>query len=92
MLNFLLQFVYYLGKFFELAIFARIIFSWLSMGRPAGSTALERFFIDVTEPIFKLVRVLPHKFSMLDLSPIYALLFVDFSMFFLFNLIPMFFS
>jgi len=58
-------------RILNFAVFARVIFSWL----PQFHHEHNRFFgflYDITEPIFRAVKILPHRFGMIDLSPIYA--------------------
>mgnify|MGYP001211401364 CR=1 FL=1 len=52
--------------FLMIAIFGRVILSWIF---PRGEDPLSRFFLVVTEPVLQPVRKLLPNFGMLDLSP-----------------------
>lgn len=49
--------------------------SWFTMGQAPGRIAM--FLRDMTEPVMKLARKIPHRIGMMDLSPIIALLGID---------------
>ncbi len=78
-LNFIASFVSVLGNLLTYAIIGRVLVSWFSMGRPGGHGQIAQFLIDVTDPVMRLAKKLPHKIGMIDLSPIVALLAVDFT-------------
>jgi len=59
------------------AIIARIILSWFRMGQGEVQGPISRILVEATDPIFKLVRKLPHRIGMIDLSPLIALLGID---------------
>lgn len=69
------------------AIIIRVILSWIR-------TDFGRFGMvvnDITEPIFRVVKLLPHRIGMLDLSPIIALFGLDLVAFIVRNLVNLFF-
>jgi uncharacterized protein YggT (Ycf19 family) len=75
-LKFTANFVIILRDLLSYAIIARIIMSWFTMGRPShGRIAM--FLRDVTEPILRLAKKLPHRIGMIDLSPFIALIGLD---------------
>lgn len=55
-------------------IIIRVILSWLRRG---FSGPIANFVYSATEPVFNLARKLPHRFGMIDFSPIIALFGVD---------------
>jgi YggT family protein len=58
-------------RILNFAVFARVIFSWL----PHFHRDHNRFFAflyDITEPVFTIVKIIPHKIGMIDISPLYA--------------------
>ena len=67
------------GRIIVYALIARIIFSWLSMNKPEiASGPVARILYDITEPILNVVRLIPHRFGMLDFAPLIAILLIDF--------------
>ncbi len=75
-LYFLVQFVIILGNLITFAIIGRVLISWFSMGRrPTGQ--LSAFVYHLTDPIMNVVKIIPHKIGMIDLSPLIALIGVD---------------
>ncbi|MFH1284180.1 MAG: YggT family protein [Candidatus Peregrinibacteria bacterium] len=74
---FLIQFVVVLGNLLTYAIIGRVIVSWMRMGKAGPPGRFSQVIIDVTNPIISLVRRLPHKIGMFDLSPIIALLAIE---------------
>jgi len=77
LLNFTVNFLIIIREIITYAIIARIILSWFRMGRSEVQGPISRILVDTTEPIFNLVRKLPHRIGMIDLSPLIALLGVD---------------
>ena len=71
--SFAVDFVTILGNLLTYAIFARVVLSWLSLGQQRAPGPIASFINDITNPIFNLVKKLPHKVGMIDLSPIIAL-------------------
>ena len=71
------KFVVILGNLITYAIIARIIVSWMSMGQMGQKGRVSQFLYDVTEPVIRLARKLPHKIGMFDFAPLIALLGVD---------------
>jgi YggT family protein len=85
--EFAINFVTVFGNLITYLIFARVILSWFSMGRAPSSGKISAFIRDVTEPFFRIVRMLPHKIGMIDLSPLIALFGVNIITYLLVNLI-----
>jgi len=80
------NFVTVLGNLITYAVFARVILSWFMVG--GGSPGrVARFINDVTDPILNLVKKLPHRIGMIDLSPLIALFGVNIIAYFLVELI-----
>jgi len=71
-------FISYFGEFLSAAIIIRILLSWFAMtGASAGGPVI-RLLDDITEPILgPLRRVLP-TFGMIDISPIVAIILINF--------------
>lgn len=63
----------FLGTFFYIAIFARVILSWFPTQR---SNPLAQLVYLVTEPILAPIRRFVPAFGTLDLSPMIALIIV----------------
>jgi len=62
------------------SIIGRIVMSWFSMGGGMGGHRPGRFhqvLIDITEPVIKVARKIPHKAGMFDFAPLIALLGID---------------
>ena len=70
---FAVNFITVLGNLITYAVFARVILSWISMGRPGNPGRITQFINDVTDPFLNAVRRLPHKIGMIDLSPLIVL-------------------
>ena len=60
----------YLVYALNLAIFGRVIMSWVS---PRGDDPISRMLIQITEPILAPIRRYIPRFGMFDLSPMVAL-------------------
>jgi len=58
-------------------ILGRVILSWVSMGRSPITGPISRFVYEATEPLMRLIRKMPHRIGMIDLSPIIAILGID---------------
>jgi len=73
---FIAQFVNILAELLILAIFVRVILSWI---RPVQVNAgkFSMFIIEITEPILQFFRKILPKTGMLDLSPIVAFLAIE---------------
>lgn len=78
-LSLLLLVVQIILRILNFAIFARVIFSWLPQINQHNQ--IFTFIHDITEPIFRVVRFLPHRFGLLDLSPLYAFILVEILMY-----------
>lgn len=74
-MNVLTLFIFFFSiliKVLNFAVFARILFSWL----PQINTHNSRIYLflhDITEPLFRLVQLLPHRIGMIDISPLYVI-------------------
>ena len=78
-MEFIAQYLGYLVVAFNLAIFARVIMSWVA---PNPSHPLSMFIIQITEPILAPIRrginkIVP-SMGALDLSPMVALILLNF--------------
>ena len=71
----LLNFVDLLARAFSLAILGRVIMSWIS---PSGSDPISVIIYQITEPILQPIRRVLPQMGMLDLSPLVALLILNF--------------
>jgi YggT family protein len=69
-------FIYWLGTILTGAIIVRILFSWFSMGNSGGP--IVRLLDDITEPILAPFRRVIPPLGMLDISPIVAILLIQF--------------
>jgi YggT family protein len=69
-------FIYWLGTILTGAIIVRILFSWFSMGNTGGP--IVRLLDDITEPILAPFRRVIPPLGMLDISPIIAILLIQF--------------
>ena len=67
-------FVWVLFTILKIAIFARVIVSWVS---PQSSHPLILVLYEITEPILGPLRRIIPRIGMLDISPIVALILVD---------------
>lgn len=74
MSGFLANFVELLIIALNLAIFGRVIMSWVS---PGGEGPLTSILYQITEPILKPIRQVLPSMGMFDLSPMVALLLLD---------------
>lgn len=52
--------------------------SWMSMGRVLSLGKIGAIIFDVTEPIFRLFRRFPLRVGMIDLTPMVAIIAIDF--------------
>ena len=69
------EFLSYLIFAFTIAIFGRVIMSWIS---PRGDDQISRVLIQITEPLIAPIRRVLPRFGMFDLSPMIALLLLNF--------------
>jgi len=74
---FAVNFITVLGNIMSYAIFARIILSWINVGGARQPGRITYFVHDITEPILRIARKLPHRIGMLDLSPFTAMLIIN---------------
>lgn len=73
---YLAQFVAIFSELLWLAILIRVIMSWISPVRPNGG--FMGIVFEVTEPILSFFRRLIPRIGMIDISPIVALLTINF--------------
>jgi YggT family protein len=76
-IGFTINFLQILGNLVTYAIIGRVLVSWFTMGRPGGGGSITRILYEVTDPLINLVKKIPHKIGMIDLSPLIALIAVD---------------
>ena len=74
--TFLVQFINLLFTGLSLAIFGQVIMSWIS---PQGDDPLSNFLNQITEPILKPIRSVVPPLGMFDLTPMIALLVLNFA-------------
>lgn len=75
------QFIELIGMFFYIAIFARIILSWLQvsgMVQVGANNPLVQFVFAVTEPILGPIRRFIPNLGMIDISPMVAMILIFF--------------
>jgi len=73
---YLALFIDILAEIIVLAILIRVIMSWI---RPMGSKGtLGTFIFEITEPLLSFFRKVIPRIGMLDISPIVALLVIEF--------------
>lgn len=77
-LHFLFVFISQVLNLLSFAIIARILLSWFSQGRNHSMGRVQEILYEITEPILAFVRRFPHRFGMIDLSPLIAILLLDF--------------
>ena len=72
-------FLFFLARVLDVvlfAVFARVILSWFAASR-FEHHPLCVFLHEVTEPLFRLVRIIPHQFGMIDISAIYVFILIN---------------
>jgi len=72
--NFIAVFITYFYKIYTFLLFVRIIFSWL---RPVPNR-FTYFINDVTDPVLNLAKRIIPPIGMIDISPIFAFIALDF--------------
>lgn len=70
---FLVKFIRTVASFLELAILLRILMSWVRATGRRIDGSIVQVLHDLTEPMLRLARKIPHKVGMFDLSPIIAM-------------------
>jgi YggT family protein len=75
--GFLSTFVYILCQVLAMAIFVRALLSWIPTLRP--DHAIVRFLNDITEPILQPFRRVIPLVGMMDLSPLIAMIVLNFA-------------
>jgi YggT family protein len=76
--TFLGFFIQWLIIALNVAILGRVIMSWIS---PGGSDPLSSILFQITEPILKPIRKVVPSMGMFDLSPMVALILLNFVIF-----------
>ena len=74
---FAINFVNVLGSLISYAVLVRIILSWMNFGGNRKTGKFTFFIQDITEPILKIARKLPHRIGLLDLSPFTAMIMIN---------------
>lgn len=74
---FLINFVEIFSKILVFAIFARVIMSWVNMGKPTQGGRITQILHETTDPVINLVRKIPHRIGMIDLAPLIAIIGID---------------
>lgn len=74
MSSFLIQFIQLLFQVLSLAIFCRVLLSWVD---PMGNMRFTQIVRDLTEPILAPIRSLLPSMPMFDFSPIIAMLLLQ---------------
>jgi YggT family protein len=72
--SFLITFFQLLFQILWIAIFARIILSWVDQG---GQWRITQILLEITEPILAPIRRIMPNMGMLDLSPMVAILLLQ---------------
>jgi len=75
MIGILYNFLFYLLQILSFAILARVLISWIS---PNMDNPIIRILFEITEPILGPLRQFIPRIGMFDLSPIIALLLIQF--------------
>jgi YggT family protein len=73
-MNLLISFLNLLIPILELAIFGRIIMSWID---PSGQNKVSQIIREITEPIIGPIRKLIPSVGMFDFSPLIALFLLN---------------
>ncbi|MEK7086136.1 MAG: YggT family protein [Patescibacteria group bacterium] len=76
-IDYLANFIVIFKNILVYALIARILVSWFVMNETGPRNRIVQFLYDVTDPVLNLARRLPHRISMIDLSPMIAILGVD---------------
>lgn len=77
-LFFTAQFIQVFARIMVFAIMARVIMSWISVGKSFSSKGrFTQILNDVTDPVLNLAKKIPHRIGMIDLSPLIALFGID---------------
>jgi len=74
-LDLIVEYLTYLIYAFNIAIFGRVLMSWIS---PRGDDQISRVLIQITEPLIAPIRRVLPRFGMFDLSPMIALVLLNF--------------
>ncbi|HYF64632.1 MAG TPA: YggT family protein [Herpetosiphonaceae bacterium] len=74
MADLLINFLSILIPILEIAIFGRVIMSWID---PGGQYTISRIIREITEPVIGPIRRLIPAVGMFDLSPLIALLLLS---------------
>ena len=77
MTGLLIQFIDLLFTVLLIAIFARVLLSWFSVGESNPLYPVVKIVNEITEPILAPIRAVLPNFGFLDLSPMVALLLMS---------------
>ncbi len=66
-------------RILNFAVFARVILSWFPHMQ-LHSNRIYLFLYDITEPLFRMVQVLPHRIGMIDISALYVFVLLQIMM------------
>lgn len=72
------RFVQILFDLMSFAILARVILSWFAAGGGNGGSRIKMLLYDITEPVLGIFRKIIPRMGMIDISPLVALLVLDF--------------
>ena len=76
MTGFLITFVNYFAIALQIAIFARVLLSWIPIRRDSPIAPVARIIYDITEPILAPIRRVLPSMGMIDLSPMVAIFLI----------------
>ncbi|MFN8637760.1 MAG: YggT family protein [Chloroflexota bacterium] len=71
MMDFVVNFVYYLFTVLQFAIIVRALMSWFN---PSLENPIVRFVYEITEPVLAPLRRIVPRIGMIDITPIVAML------------------
>jgi len=75
MIKYIFNYGLMLFQIYEFILFIYIIASWFG-GLPRNKFGY--FITDLVKPILQFVKQVPHRFGIIDLSPIYAFVLINF--------------
>ena len=76
MSQYIFEFLLWSLKLYQFLLLVFVFSSWVG-GLPRNKIGF--FVIDMVAPLLRFVKKIPHKFGMIDISPIYAILLVGFA-------------
>lgn len=78
-MSFLGIFFFFVARLLDVllfALFARVVLSWF-VAEKQSEHPVYQFLHDVTEPLFRVARVIPHQIGMVDISALYAFILLQ---------------